>query len=560
MTPFWSDETTTLHLGDCLEVLPSIPDGSVDAIVTDPPYGLAELSAATTIAAIVTWASGDRCRVPDGRGFMGREWDRFVPPPGAWDECMRVLKPGGHLLAFAGSRTVDLMTLSIRIAGFEIRDSISWLYGSGFPKSLDVSKAIDKRDGNDGAWFAEWLAEKRAEAGLSRNDVSSRFPSKSGGVTGKVWNWEHGHGIPTQAEFDALCDLLGTARMPVFEAEREAIATRRGITSGYGPGDLRTPNPRPPISAPATEGAARWEGWGTALKPGHEPIVVARKPLAGTVAANVLEHCTGALNIDGCRVGSEARVNQAGGASSLQRVSRVEHGYRPTVTESRNEDTEVIGRWPPNVLLTHSADCEPAGTREVRSDGHHPAARGEGGYEGGWGGQSGLAERKSGTETVEAWDCATGCPVAELDRQSGTLTSGANPTRRGSDKFRDAYGDFAGQRECTPSRGVDSGGASRFFPAFQYEAKAPATERPRLEDGTAHPTVKPVDLMRWLVRLVTPPGGVVLDPFAGSGTTGEACIIEGFRSVLIERDPRYAELIMARLRKPIQPDLFGGAA
>ncbi len=145
--------------------------------------------------------------------------------------------------------------------------------------------------------------------------------------------------------------------------------------------------------------------------------------------------------------------------------------------------------------------------------------------------------------------------AAELDRQSGTLTSGANPARRSSDKFRDAYGEFPGQAECTVHRGADSGGASRFFPVFRYEAKAPARERPHLEDGTAHPTVKPLKLMRWLVRLVTPPGGTVLDPFAGSGTTGEACLIEGFRCILAEKDPTSAELIKVRLSKPVQTQM-----
>lgn len=145
-TPYFDDGQVSLYLGDCLDVLRELPDESIDSIVTDPPYGLAELSAATVLTAIAAWMSGDRAHVPDGRGFMGREWDRFVPPPGVWDECMRVLKPGGHLLAFAGSRTVDLMTLSIRIAGFEIRDSIPWLYGTGFPKSLDVAKQLDRME------------------------------------------------------------------------------------------------------------------------------------------------------------------------------------------------------------------------------------------------------------------------------------------------------------------------------------------------------------------------------------------------------------------------------
>lgn len=232
--------------------------------------------------------------------------------------------------------------------------------------------------------------------------------------------------------------------------------------------------------------------------------MVARKPLAGTVAQNVLAHGTGALNVDGCRVEptgeSRPRVAEASQQTRYTDAGGTDFAALPGVRGG-----DPAGRWPANVLL--------------------------------------------GPEAAE-----------ELDRQSGVLTSGANPTRRGSDKFRDAYGDFAGQTECTPHRGVDSGGASRFFPVFRYEAKAGAAERPRLPDGTAHPTVKPVPLKRWLVRLVTPPGGLVCDPFAGSGTTGEACIVEGFRCVLIEKDPASVELIRTRLRKDIQPDIFGGVA
>ena len=259
-------------------------------------------------------------------------------------------------------------------------------------------------------------------------------------------------------------------------------------------------------TAPATEDAARWEGWGTALKPAHEPIVCARKPLAaGTVATNVLEFGTGALNIDGCRVAGE-KVCTTSGRTVLGVMN--DDGWQPQPGVFESHDA---GRWPPNVLLTHSADCN--------------------------------------------GDCAPGCPIAELDAQSGVLTSGANPERRRSGKFRDAYGEFAGQETCIPHRGADSGGASRFFPVFRYQAKASAKERPRLPDGTAWPTVKPLDLMRWLIRLVTPPGGLVLDPFAGSGTTGQACALEGFRCILIERDPVAAELTRVRLSKPVQQAL-----
>jgi site-specific DNA-methyltransferase (adenine-specific) len=363
-------DRVTLHVGDCLDVLPTLATASVDAIVTDPPYEL---------------------------GFMGKHWDgsgiAYSVP--LWRECLRVLKPGGHLLAFGGTRTFHRLAVAVEDTGFEIRDEVAvllWAYGSGFPKSHNL-----------------------------KDD---------------------------------------------------------------------------------------WQGWGTALKPAHEPVIVARKPLAGTVAANVLAHSTGALNIDGCR------VEAPGGSPSVaRRESAARSGVTPRGGAIMDDRTsaeryieqrpgEVVGRWPANLVLCHHPVC---------------------------------GER-----------CMPGCHVAELDAQSGTLTSGANPTRRGSDRDRTAFGEFAGQAVAHAPRGVDSGGASRFFPTFRYQAKAPTKERPKV-DGVAHPTVKPVALIRWLVRLVTPPGGVVLDPFAGSGTTGQAATEEGFSAVLIEREPSYIPLIEKRL-------------
>lgn len=329
---------------------------------------------------------------------------------------------------------------------------------------------------------------------------------------------------------------------------------------GFGLGDMS----KRLVTAPATEDAVRWSGWGSALKPAHEPIVVARKPLAGTVAQNVLEHGTGALNVDGCRVGHA-------GAADLA-VSRAKNPGRGDTATSDvygagrpQQSVNDAGRWPPNVLLTHAAGCQRAGTRQVRGGMASPnsgaigsgqiyrtaAARADGDFGGGYIGPD-------GTETVEAWDCTAGCPVAELDRQSGSVRSSGvyTPVDHGPNGNAKATS-FPGPG-VPGSMYADAGGASRFFPVFRYEAKASAAERPRNADGTAHPTVKPVDLLAWLVRLVTPPGGLVLDPFAGSGTTAEACIVEGFRCVLIERDPAYMGLIRARLRRGIQPGLFGG--
>lgn len=445
--PYFEHDQVALYLGDCLDVLREMPDESVDAVVCDPPYALAELSTALVLEAIGAWMGGDRDFVPQGRGgFMGRDWDRFVPPPGVWDECLRVLKPGGHLLAFAGARTVDLMGLSIRIAGFEIRDGIEWIYGSGMPKGQNISKAIDKAAG-------------AAREVVGASPYASRKPH--GTWTGGIYGGEPAH--------------------------------RGG----------------PTITAPATNEAQAWEGWNTSLRPAHEPIIMARKPVPGTVAANVVEHGTGALNIGACRV--------EGGSRPLVLSDRTtgNNTYGDGLHGSYAAGETTVGRWPTNLVFTHSAAC------------------------------------------VEDGPCALDCPVGELDRQSGVRRSGGNLT--GSEpgaRFVDAYGECQARTPYVQRR--DEGGASRYFPTFRYEAKAPASERPKLPDGTAHPTVKPLELMRWLVRLVTPPGGVVLDPFAGSGTTGEAVFLEGFDAVLVEREREYCELIKARLSKPMSPTLFGG--
>jgi site-specific DNA-methyltransferase (adenine-specific) len=259
-------DVVTVHHGEALDILRAMPDESVDAVVTDPPYGLAEHSRQKVEKALLAWLTGDREHVPDGPGgFMNRDWDGFVPPPAIWDECFRVLKPGGHLLAFAGSRTVDLMGVSIRLAGlvtdgavtgpgFAIRDGIAWVSAEGFPKGIDVSKAIDKA------------------AGAEREVVGTKV------------------GLPGYS----LTNGSGDHR-----------------TFGRGMGNTGNGEAECAITAPATPGAAHWQGWNTSLKPAQEPIIVARKPLQGTVAQNVLTHGTGALNIDGCRVGSNGGARRA---------------------------------------------------------------------------------------------------------------------------------------------------------------------------------------------------------------------------------------------------------
>lgn len=482
--PFYDDGAVTVFLGDCLDVLRTLPDASVDAVVTDPPYEL---------------------------GFMGKSWDAsgIAYDPALWAEVLRVLKPGGHLLAFGGTRTYHRMVCAIEDAGFEVRDSINWIYGSGFPKSYDVGKAVDQAGGSSPAEQSAVLRTARERAGLTRDQVAAMV----GCTTSSVRDWEEGrargagrpveHIVPSAQYRARLADLLG------YTADERAIAgvrtDRRGDGTVIGLGHSGVEYGRP-----VTKEAVRWDGWGTALKPAHEPIVLSRKPLLGTVVETVLEHGTGALHIGACRVPptgeSRPRVDEAS-----QERRYTERGSTNLAALPGVRGGDPAGRWPTNIVLSHPPRVVDG---EVVGD-------------------------------ACASGCVEGCPVRELDRQGGTRKSGKLEPHHKRTAPRLGHGGAYG----------DEGGASRFFPTFRYEAKAPAHERPRLPDGTAHSTVKPLALMRWLVRLVTPPGGTVLDPFAGSGTTGEAAVIEGFRAVLIEREESYAELIKVRLGKPISPVL-----
>lgn len=473
--------------GDALTQLARIPDDSIDAVVTDPPYGLANTDPAHVVEALTRWASGDRGFIPEGRGFMGKAWDAFVPPPAVWDECMRVLKPGGHLLAFAGSRTFDLMTLSVRFAGFDIRDSIAWLYGSGFPKSMDVSKAIDKMNGSHTAFreFARAYSAAVSASPLTHAEVDRRLGIKS---SSSYWAREdHRGGMPPRHHWEAVRALINvpthlvTLYVEAERADREVAAP--GSNAIFQP-TQRVVN----AGTPQTDAAREWDGWGTALKPAFEPIVVARKPFSGTVAANVLEHGTGALNIDATRIHAADSGAKAYSVKRMATGADQNRDGRTHQDDVKFEGETKSGRWPANVMLDESQ-------------------------------------------------------AAELDRQTGTLTSGrmaagtSRSTRQGA-----AFG--AMPAETGAETYGDSGGASRFF----YVAKAPKSERP-VVDGVAHPTVKPLTLMRQLVRLVTPPGGVVLDPFAGSGTTLEATYVEGFESIGVELTPDYWPLIEARIAR-----------
>ena len=487
--------------GDCLEELKKLEDNSIDAVVCDPPYGLGNTKPQQVADVLKAWVTGDAEAAPTTKGgFMNASWDSFVPPPAVWEECMRVLKPGGHMAVFAGARTQDLMGLSIRLAGFEIRDTLGWIYGSGFPKSHSIGKAIDKRGGNAhlAKEIGKAIQEARESRGLTKGWCDERF---CGGTTN--WSWFEGRpaGIrpPSVEVFSAIVNEwpeLGVYAEKVAEVEREVVgAGKSGKT--YGMGGLRgveTSTGSFDITTPATSEAQRWDGWGTALKPAIEPIILARKPLDGTVANNVLAHGVGGLNIDACRVGTTVET----WPKTRSFTSGISSGYTSGIEKGPTQSTgeAPAGRFPANVLLDEHAAKEMDKQSGYQKDGFHVARNRDhdakmGGFDGGW----------------------------KKDAKSGGYGSG--------------------------------GGASRYFPVFKYQAKAPKKERPVIEreDGTKiqHNTVKPLALMEWLVSLIVPPGGVVLDPFAGSGTTLQAALNKGFQPIGIEQDADYIKLIEKRL-------------
>ena len=481
--------------GDCLEELKKLEDNSVDAVVCDPPYGLSNTKPAQVADVLKAWVTGDTVSVPAKRGgFMGADWDSFVPPPAVWEECMRVLKPGGHMAVFAGARTQDLMGLSIRLAGFEIRDTLGWIYGSGFPKSMDISKAIDKIGARPKETVVKLKAELRQvfdASGMTLSELNNRCGFEASGYLRTSSTWAEL--FPLHEKWAVMREVIGsdTDFSDEFKAaEREVIGKKQWTNSAnhFVPGEDHTERVHTDITAPATSEAQRWDGWGTALKPAIEPIILARKPLDGTVANNVLAHGVGGLNIDACRVGSEKRFN----APAVAKEGTFNCSF-----DSDYAGEEVTGRFPANVLLDEHA-------------------------------------------------------AAEMDEQSGWSPSNARKRKKPKGKKGDPS-EFLGELKGTGAgfEVSDSGGASRFFPVFKYQAKAPKKERPVIEreDGTKiqHPTVKPLTLLEWLVSLITPPNGIVLDPFAGSGTTLEAARNKNFHAIGIEQDADYIKLIEKRL-------------
>jgi DNA modification methylase len=412
--------------GDSLEVLKAVEDNSFDALVTDPPYGLSQVTPQMMAECLTAWSTGDTWTPKNKKGFMNKEWDSFVPQPDLWREVYRVMKPGAYGVVFAGTRTQDLMSISLRLAGFDIRDTIMWIYGSGFPKSHNVALGIDKKLGHS----------------------------------------NRGKAIPTASRYQASDT----------EERNKLISNPVGE---YTSRDDRS---------------KQWVGYGTALKPAYEPIILIRKPPEGTVADNVLKWGVGGINIDATRIPLQKGEN-TGVTPLANKVTEARRGFRNGSARigSVNDDWKK-GRWPANIML----DAESA---------------------------------------------------QELDQQSGVQKSGTAGSK--SRAWGVAGKPTIGKWEAKGSEGYgDTGGASRFF----YTTKANKKEREAgLESKTdskranVHPTVKPIDLMRYLVRMVTPPGGIVLEPFLGSGTTLCACALEDVEGFGIEREEEYAEIAKVRI-------------
>ena len=558
--------------GDCREAMAALDADSIDAIVCDPPYSL---------------------------GFMGRAWDRagVEADPATWRAALRVLKPGAHLVAFGGTRTFHRLTCALEDAGFEIRDCLMWLYGSGFPKSLDVSKAIDKAAGAERRVVSEAAPLKRMIPGADQNATGS-------------WIKDNG---------------------------REYVPT---------------------VTEPATDAARQWQGWGTALKPAWEPIILARKPLGErNVAANVQRHGTGALNVDECRIGSGDGGGRDGEPSAARRYAdRGGTNFAPTPGPRGGA---ANGRWPANLVLddiaavaldaqtgeltsgvmlagtqrsqsggyhgnfpgeatdhdtygdtggasrfffvsrvdlrdssTHSASCPktaPGDTSEsptaagIESGASPAAARSTSSSNRDGSGSSGTAQSPldtksttatTTTRTIDSATCASspssgtttttnGCeritePCAALSADAASAaadtgpsanSSNAGPARtKGTASPAPARISPNGEREtesattptCAPIAQPGADAPTRFF----YTSKASTAER---GEGNTHPTVKPLDLMQWLCRLVTPPGGTVLDPFTGSGSTGIAALREGFNFIGVEQAEEYVAIARRRI-------------
>ena len=525
------DKKFKLYQGDNMVSLKKLPDNSIDSIVSDPPYGLS---------------------------FMGKKWDYDVPSVEFWKEVYRVLKPGGHILSFGGTRTYHRMVVNIEDVGFEIRDQIQWIYGSGFPKSLNISKSIDKiygRLGYDLVEIKSKLKELYKSSGKNMNKIDEECGFKASGYLRTEIRDDDGWGqaLPTIERWNKIKEIINYNNDDLdgifLEAEREIVGSKNSglFNGGVGNSVGGTIVSKIDLTKSKTPKGEEWEGWGTALKPANEPICLARKPLSEkSVAENVIKWKTGGINVDGCRVGytegshprdmyGESYMKSGHGSASneLQKMSG---------SERNGVYVNDEGRFPANIIFECICD-------EVINENTHTNPD---------------------------------CPCYILDQQSGVSKS--SKSLMGSAKSGNSDGRYnwnnGDKNDFESIRGHnDKGGSSRFF----YNAKVSkaernmgldefeeknsmkwngtdghkgvgdyypdGSERPKTSYKNNHPTVKPVSLMTYLCRLITPENGIILDPFMGSGSTGIASQLEGFRFVGMEMDEEYFKIATKRIEE-----------
>lgn len=654
--------------GNNIDVLKQIADNTIDAIVTDAPYGLGKEPNAEEL--MKDWIEKGYHEI-SGTGFMGKKWDAFVPQPLFWKEAFRVLKHGGHVLSFFGTRTYDWGVMAMRFAGFEVRDCIQWLYGclsddteilteNGWMEYKHFRKikkgsilvyniyndeyffeqpekwneytikdtcyriesdntdqivsrnhrCLVERDGVILFEFAETLAQERQAnipflESLSKSQTRKSYsttlatitPIEYSGVVfcptvstgafvarrnGKIFLTGNS-GFPKSHNISKAIDKLNAAEREIIGVSKNWRESKRSREK-YGKMEVRGKNAGL-LTKSATAEAKQWDGWGTALKPASEQIVLARKPLEKglSIAENVLKWGTGGINIDGCRITTNDDLAKNYNSIRKSDDEMGEMGFRQG-KDSYAEATEStsLGRFPANLILSHHPECTLNGLKKVKgtSTGNGSAIVGEQ--------SNGVINPirrgkfidktdENGEETIEDWTCHEDCPIKIMDEQSGVKQTTRNMSyQRSGGEFIDG---IPNQKEKSWFKS-EFGGSSRFF----YCPKASKSERNnglngfkektsgslnfrnpsssgRSEDAPSveamggltkpkqnfHPTVKPLSLMKYLVRLITPPNGKVLDPFCGSGTTGIACKLEGFEFVGIEQDAEYCKIAEARI-------------
>lgn len=593
--------------GDATAVLAAIPGDSAHVCYSDPPYGLSDHGADDVLRCLQAWLSG-QVYTHCGRGFMGKEWDAFVPGPEVWREVYRVLKPGAYCVAFSSTRTVDLLGIAMRIAGGEMRDGWAWLQGQGFPKNLDVSKAIDKQNGETGRAhkFTEWmrstgLTARAIDAATGTAMGSHYLSSKSQPAipTPEIWSILRPLCLEVPAWVDDLVERI--------EAEREIL--REHPNPAGSKGNTFPLGQKCNVTAPGCDAARQWSGYGTTTKPAYEPLVVTRRPLDGTVASNVLAHGCGTLNIDRARIGYEATQDPASNPlyrkmAGYANANANDDGSSSFAMKDGSGERNpcLLGRFPANLALVHDEGCELVGhaTAKTGMATFKSTETGAeiGSYPGGLRrqehGEYGFAD-SDGMEIVDEWRCTETCAVAELARQSGERMPGkfSTKTKRGMGYGKHEVSGDTGHAWCLS----DTGTAARYF----YQGKAANSDRlaylscvegcsrhgsvcgaesarkdvreankalpPEKRERAflcpqcgqratvyEHPTVKPYDLAAYHARLLSLPvhvRPVAIVPFCGTGVEARALLDVGFRVIAIDIDPRHVAMTKHRLGQDI---------